>query len=191
MRLALSLFDRYRLERDIEWYADYAEPGYTADERGILVADWNKEERAAKIAEKLGYSTEWSDEWTSCDACHDLLRCEPDCYGWLPAYIKVAEGLETICEGCYGEHLDAYLPDTLLEVENAAHRALPAWFDGRWLEDSGYVQYGEEYETGWHAGQDDSSQQIFEQLTRQYSSVVFQLSSAGQFDIRWRVWVKE
>ena len=191
MRLALSLFDQYRLERDIAWYADYAEPGYTADEHGILVADWNKEERAQKIAEKLGYSTEWSDEWTECDVCHSLLRCKGDCYGWLPAYITLAEGMDTLCQDCYAHSVEEYLPDTLREVENDPYHALPDWFQWRWLKDCGYTRSGGEYESGWHVGQDDSPQQVFQQLIRQYSSVVFQVSSAGQFDIRWLVWVKE
>lgn len=93
-------FTRYlqNADVDIQWAADYAEPGYSAPERGILFADWNphtfdnptKAERTmpriAALAEHYRYEIEWSDEWTTCDNCYRAIRTQPDCYSWQPSY---------------------------------------------------------------------------------------------------------
>lgn len=51
-----------------------------------------------------------------------------------------------------------------------------------------------EFETGFHPGQDDDPVKVLERLADQVyegATVVFQIANVGQFDCRWKVWVKE
>lgn len=94
----------------------YCEPGYT--DGMIAVGNWNgvsqydgklrcrfELDDAPKVLgemlEKLGFELEWADEWTRCDECSGLLRSQPDCFHWHPAFREV-DG-ETLCEHCYEE----------------------------------------------------------------------------------------
>ncbi len=76
---------------------DYAEPGYSTGELGILFSNWNDEgfwdrlenkyvvvcqfmPRLAKVAEHAGYEIEWSDEWDTCSDCCKAFRTQADLY---------------------------------------------------------------------------------------------------------------
>lgn len=192
MRLADSLFTDYCLEKDIQWFIGYAEPGYTDKGKGVLVANWNEEERAGEIAEKLGYETEWSDEWTSCSDCNRLVRTQPSMYFWLPAYVTLGRsGTEDICKKCFEADWESYLLELLPAVENSRHRSLPDWVKEEWMQDLGYVRYGEEQETGLHRHQDDDPATVLKQLRPHYDSIVFQVASKDQFAVQWVTWVRK
>ncbi len=95
-------------------YQGYAEPGYTDPECGVVATgnwndliDWSNNQRStisnvpsriAKLFEKLGIPTEWSDEWCECTHCGKIVRTQPDSMSWTPSY-KVGEG-ELWCHEC-------------------------------------------------------------------------------------------
>ena len=83
----------------VDYAFEYAEPGYSAGEKGILFADWNSKgcwdkdkneyvevdtfmPRLAKVAEHAGYEIEWSDEWGNCSDCQKAFRVNADSYLW-------------------------------------------------------------------------------------------------------------
>lgn len=87
-------------EADNMVYApEYAEAGYTQPKRGILFANWNVfPYRLAELLEKLGYATEWSDEWAICDDCARAIRTSPDSHFWKPFYTASDAGY--VCHTC-------------------------------------------------------------------------------------------
>ncbi len=109
---------------DMDWAAEYAEPGYTAGKKGILFANWNNEtrkgteeerkageywpvvdsfrSRAGDMFEKAGFECEWSDEWSTCE-CGKAFRYEGDHMGWRPSYIIHESGYT--CRECWADCL--------------------------------------------------------------------------------------
>jgi hypothetical protein len=100
---------------NIHIYSEYCEPGYSHNEMGIAVGNWNgissfqpatqqhetiddSPELLGNLLEKLGVKIEWSDEWYSCCQCGGLVRTEPDSYWWQPFY-EYYEG-EVTCNRC-------------------------------------------------------------------------------------------
>jgi len=95
-------------------YNGYAEPGCTDPECAIVatgnwnkITSWQNEQistisdiacRIAKLFEKLGIPTEWSDEWVECSHCGKLVRTEPDSMPWKPSY-TMGDG-ELWCHEC-------------------------------------------------------------------------------------------
>lgn len=110
----------------LTWASEYAEPGYDSPELGVWFGDWNdiKERcpewpkklewhtvsnypsRLAKLLERVGCSIEWSDEWSSCTDCGNVVRTSPDCMSWRPSY-HLGDG-ELLCDECYGGHDSPY-----------------------------------------------------------------------------------
>jgi hypothetical protein len=190
MRLADSLFIDYCTEKQIQWFDGYAEPGYTDKGKGVLVANWNEESRAGEIAERLGYETEWFDEWISCDECMKLVRREPSSYIWLPAFIALDNGGHIVCKTCFAEDRELFLRKAIEQYENQPRKALPFWVEEAWMEELGYFEYGQSKVTGLHRFQDDSPDESFRELSTQYDSVVFQMTDKGQFEVNWIIWLR-
>lgn len=101
MRLAHKLMMDIISNTNINWYEDYAEPGYSLEGKlGIFAENWNppRMERIGNILEKLGYALEWSDEWTGCGECCKAVRIVEDSYSWKP-YYKIIK-CELFCLPC-------------------------------------------------------------------------------------------
>ena len=105
---------------DVQWFEDYAEPGYAAPEAGILTGNWNDLDsydrqtgqraivstvpsRFADLCERVGLSLEWLDEWTCCDDCGLLVRIQPDCWHWQPSYRLIGDCV-LYCLDCYAKN---------------------------------------------------------------------------------------
>ena len=111
---------RSHLEEIQLHYNGYAEPGYTDPESGLIatgnwndITSWHDGQRStisdvpsriAKLFEKLGIPTEWSDEWVECSQCGKLVRSQPDSMSWEPSYTMV-DG-ELWCHECNSEHTE-------------------------------------------------------------------------------------
>src|SRR5262245_2729049 len=89
---------------NIGWAAEYAEPGYQQPRKGVLWANWNNLPRdLGDLLEKAGWACEWSDEWTTCDACQKAIRTEPDSFCWEPSYAVGEHDGEVLCKACWLE----------------------------------------------------------------------------------------
>ncbi len=109
---------RIRLE-DIQFFTEYAEPGYLCTSGVIAAGNWNKCSKYANkerivtdssskqfgdMLEKMGIDIEWSDEWSSCNDCNGLVRTQPDGNWWEPHY-HILDG-EILCSECYEKQRD-------------------------------------------------------------------------------------
>lgn len=188
----------------ITWSPGYAEPGYDAPENGVLFANWNAEtrynetthkfetvddtmSRIAKVAETAGYETEWYDEWSTCGDCGLAVRTSPDSYSWQPSYVVLNE-CELLCKGCVE-------PDDIIEEYlNNPRKAISADLDIN-LEDHGFELYSDQFENGWHPGQNDQPENIIADLKADGQldnrDFVFQIDSTGQFDVGFSLWLRE
>ena len=195
-----------------------AEPGYRDNDSVIVLGDWNPRhitgvtvndfnsplsrwksddprvtfpKRLAESLERMGANIEWSDEWYSCGSCGRAVRSQPNSYQWKPSYL-MGEG-EICCLDCardMGEDaLDEYVnnPDTVI-----------TWCEPSYVESFGYVKWepGNEhtYENGWHPGQNDNPQSIYDEIVAAHENdvkVVFFLDENSQFYIRFSAYVKE
>lgn len=81
----------------------YADKRETQPRKAVLMANWNSlPTRLTDLLELAGYAIEWSDEWTTCDACNGAIRTSPTGYFWTPQY-KVDENSSMLCLPCYAD----------------------------------------------------------------------------------------
>lgn len=191
---ALNLYDSNIM------FGGVGEPGYDSEPM-YAFADWNSKRafvpgkgyvgeedntmpRIAKLLEAKGVECEWEDEWASCEDCGKFFRTSPDCYGWLPTII-IGEygGGSCICPDCI-DHAD------YLEELEGGHNALKV--DAIDPAEHGYHRVDDEFETGFHRGQDDSPAKVAKALQGQgITRFLFRVDSVGQFDSNWSVWIHD
>lgn len=186
-----------RLE-NMDWAAEYAEPGYTtpANGAGIYFSNWNDvgpwdakpEERdgtmgrVANLLEKAGADIQWEDEWSTCSQCGAAVRTSPDSYGWKRSF--VVGGGEITCVRCVEADPEPYLE----KFEGKPDRAWTLDIDPA---EHGYALVEDGFESGWHPGQDDNPQEIAERLRAQgITRFLFRVDGVGQFDIGFSVYQK-
>ena len=167
----------------------YSEPGYDDPERGVYFGDWNGKggDELVKVIEACGAAIEWSDEWYNCGDCHKAVRTSADSYCWTQSYVLV-DGCEIVCHECM-EDDDAKREYIEQELEGEPTKADTLGWD---LEDLGYVQMDENFQTGLYGGQCADPHKIAAALReRGISRFVFQIDSTGQFDLRFSCWIHE
>lgn len=189
----------YRIE-DIKLnLAGYAEPGYSNPKSGIIaLGDWNDvseynrnqnqfvtidttPSRVAKAFEKLGIEVEWEDEWVECDDCGKLVRCVASSYCWKPAYIQ--RDCSITCHECLSSSPEEHLER--LEGNPRAANTIDSIDPG----EHGYIRL-EEFEAGFHPGQDADPVLISQALEEQgISRYLFNIDDTGQFDMSFSVWI--
>jgi len=187
---------------DINQYDGYA-PGSGDPDVIVFSADWNTESRwdaeqnqsivlddslnrLGELLEALpNTDISWSDQIDYCGECYKAIETQPTHYGWTPPYAFV-EDVGNICRGCIQEDPENYLISLEGNTENALTPSMhinPS--------DHGYVQVPQEYETGWHPGQNDSPVTVSQTLGNQLwmERYLFAIDSTGQFDTQWSVWI--
>lgn len=186
---------------DVDWSGDYAEPGYTAGEEGIVLANWNNvtrydresnkqillddtPDRMLKMFECAGCQIEWSDEWASCDDCGKIVRTSADGYGWAPAYAWIGD-CSIVCAEC----LEADPDDLIEQLQDNPNQA-----DTMGIVHAldGWHEVSTNNETGLHPGQNARPADILDSLhALGITRVVFSVDSVGQFDATWSAWAHE
>lgn len=184
-------YDRQRLRSaetaidNLQWANGYAEPGYQDPAKGILFADWNIFARGIdSILERYGYELEWEDEWSTCGDCGKAVRTSGNSYHWQPHYVIMNE-CELVCLECVD------WPAYLESIEDDPRSACMAECDPS---DHGYRRISDrnEYENGFHPGQNDDPAKILKALQdRGHSGIVFRLSETSQFYVRFEVYERE
>lgn len=159
------------------------EPGY--DDKPVCLANWNNiPQKVYDALEFMGYSCEWEDEWTMCGQCYKVVRTSPSSYGWT-RYWAIIGDCELICGDCLKDDPTDYLE----ELENNPKHCLTFDLD---LEELGYVMIEEDFENGWHPGQDDDPKTILERLLKDNpeGKYIFNLDEQSQFYIGFSIWKK-
>ena len=194
---------RDQCDVDIREAEDYAEPGYSLvmPDTYVLLANWNKETKwnretnksetisnlmplLAKFAEEVNCSIEWSDEWAVCE-CQKAFRISPDSYGWTMYGGTIAD--MHVCGECIKIDPEEYFE----EISGNPRMAITV--NGLNPEDHGYMRLNpESFEYGLYGGQKASSDAIARTLVSAgITEFLFSVDSAGQFDMRFSVFVKE
>lgn len=185
---------------NVYFYDGYAEPGYSDPDRGIIalgnwnsVTVWVKSKHQfmevdntmvwfGKALGKLGVECEWCDEWTPCNNCGKLFRTSPDSYCWQPAYVEL--GGDLVCHECVD-------PEEYLATIEGNHRKCNQ-VNSIDPEDHGYVCLRDDFEHGFHRGQDASPELIAKILEEVgIHRYLFQIDSTGQFDVDFSVWAHQ
>jgi hypothetical protein len=191
----------------------YAEPGYGDDDTVVVLGNWNpkrwvdrndpndvltdEESLPSRLGDMLGeidgVETEWLDEWYSCSDCGRAVRTEPNSYSWRPYYAWVHE-CEIVCADCLMKDVEGSI--TAGDWINNSSNAL-TWIDGYGLErHTDFVKWEpgneQDYENGWHPGQDDDPRKILESILDRHpeAEVVFLIDANGQFDTHFSAWVR-
>jgi hypothetical protein len=162
-----------------EYCSGYGELGYHSPEKGIIFANWNDiDSDIQDLLTDNGYELEWSDEWYIDYDNDKAWRTSPDSHHWICA-IKFCDGYVLTPDDDVSEWIE--------ECENDHNSALPGWITDEQLLEHGYVLI-DQYENGFHPGQNDDPKQIADGITGDY---VFKITNVGQFDMRFNVYVRE
>ena len=166
----------------------YGEPGYSTNKEYIVVGNFNPSDfknpgqfgRTLDLLEKIA-ELEWLDEWITCDDCGKLYRCSPDSYSWLQSYHKFECG-NYVCKDCID-------PEEFLgDIQDNPRKAITLDIDP---EDFGFESYNGVFESGFHPGQTDDPSKIAKEVeAKGFNHYVFKIDSVGQFDCRFKVYVK-
>jgi hypothetical protein len=167
---------------DVQWAAEYAEPGHDQPDKGIIFANWNQFSRDLdRTLERAGYAIEWSDEWDRCADCNRAVRTSANSYHWQPSFVLMGD-CDVVCKDCLD--VDEYITEQLLNNPNKADQL------GIDLTLHGFERHNRDhYEAGLHPGQNDNPREIAKGLPKGFD-YVFQIPTVQQFDIRFDVWLR-
>lgn len=167
----------------IELYHGCVEPRY--DDKPVALGNWNNiNGKVSNALELLGYEIEWEDEWASCGDCGKVVRTNPNSYGWTQYFAIIGE-CELVCGDCIKEFPYKYLEGIENNPNHCTTFDLP-------LEDLGYKMVEEDFESGFHPGQNDKPSAILERLLKNdpKGRYIFVLDEQSQFYIGFSVWKK-
>lgn len=167
---------------EINFAAEYGEPGYTNPEKGILFGNWNYFSReVADLLAKVGYELEWEDEWTTCGNCGKALRTQADSHGWQPSYFE--QDCSIYCVECVD------VEEFLAGKEDDPRTALNDHIDPSQY---GYTKLEGDFESGLHAGMNDDPNKIYDRLkTAGHKRLLFMIDEVSQFYMTFSVWKKQ
>lgn len=152
----------------------------------------NLPSRLFDALERISVNGEWCDEWMRCENCQRLIRTESDSYGWTPQYVdNSAHGEYPTCHDCAVEGL----PGTLADYVNDESRAV-TWLSESQLSEHGWTDaFPDDYDaaSGFHPGQDDKPADMVARLrdSGDERDYLFVITDKGQFDVHWRMMVRD
>jgi hypothetical protein len=130
----------------------------------------------------------YSDEYSTCDDCSAIVRTSPNSYHWQPDFY-VGDGF-LVCSKCFNENTD-YQEDYLRDRINNPKNAINGLLSEEQLEELGFEKLQGQYESGWHPGQTDKPELIFDKIKDDYDEIVFLIDEVSQFYITFSVWIRE
>ncbi len=166
-------------------HARQADGYYRSPNHAGELPDDKTMERLGNILEKMGYTLEWSDEWSSCDGCGKFIRTEPDCYGWKQYGAMVGE-CDLHCGDCIAADPDAYLEGCLNNPDTAVGDFVN-------LVKAGFAHMNEDgsFESGFHPGQTDDPAQVLAEYQKRHPDHDFVFSyEPSQFNVEFEIWGK-
>ena len=143
--------------------------------------------RMYDVMQELDLDYGYSDEWTLCSECGEIIRISPDSYSWLPDFI-VTDG-EILCHDCITPNR-LLCDDSEDSFINNPRKALsPQLITMADIEAEGFILIDENFESGWY-GRTDSPQDIYDALKDSYEEVLFYITGSGQFHTDFQVFVR-
>lgn len=138
------------------------------------------------VESALGCEWGFSDEYTTCCDCGNVIRTSPDSYGWQPDYY-VGDGF-IACKECFDNtpnYQEAYIEERINNPQNAVNGLL----DKDQIEELGFVEVDEDFENGWY-NRHDNPQKIYDRLSENYEEVLFYVDGVGQFHVSFVAFVR-
>lgn len=134
----------------------------------------------------LGIEIVYSDSYTTCEDCGNVIRTEPDSYHWQPDYF-VGDGY-IVCNACFNDNTD-YQKEYVEEKINNPKNAINGLLTEEQIEGLGFTKLDNEYENGWYHVE-DSPEEIYDRLKNHYDEVLFYINNVEQFRINFVVFVR-
>lgn len=186
-RHLLNLLERTLQAENIDYNLanGCSEPGH--EDKPVVLANWNHvPDKLFDSLENHGFSCEWEDEWITCKGCGKAFRTSPSSYAW-EMFGYIGDGF-ALCGNCID--WDEYLKTLENEPRKAVTCSLFYEFESEIT--SRYTLIQNEYENGFHPGQNDNPAKILEILLNQDESgrYLFVIDGQGQFDIEFSAYKK-
>lgn len=138
------------------------------------------------VESSLGCEWGFSDEYTTCSDCGQVIRTEPDSYHWQPDYY-VGDGF-IACNRCFNEESDyqeAYIEEKINQPRNAVNGLMTE----EQIEALGFTKLNEDYQSGWY-DRSDNPQEIYDNLSDRFEEILFFIDGVGQFHVDFGVFVR-
>lgn len=171
----------------IEYLLETQDDARTADDvggqegeyQGVVIADWHKVEAEwCQFLDSMGFAVYFPDEVITCD---NNKVWEHDSNLWM-----VTDGGEILTKD---DPIQDWIEECLVTDYLHPMKTLPTWVDESVLVDEGFTRISVmPYQNGFHPGQNDKPEQIAEHYLGTHDELVFTISSANPFEIRFHVW---
>lgn len=140
------------------------------------------------IEDLLDIEIVYSDEYTTCSDCQNIIRTSPTSYHWQPDFF-LGDGF-IACNVCFNKQED-YQEKYIEERINDPKEAVNGMLSEKQLQELGFKKYNQEsFEHGLHNGQTDNPNEIYNELSVLYYDVLFVVDEVSQFYITFSVWVR-
>lgn len=150
----------------------------------LVMESWEEHDKMEQflgmdLETALDYNCGFCDEYTTCSGCGCVIRTYPDSYNWTADFAVQNDGI--YCEDCY-DH-DEYIQD-LVNNPNKANTLI----NEDELLERGFEKLENDYAAGWY-GQYDDPKVIYSKLSEKYDEILFMITSQGQFETSFCVYV--
>lgn len=138
------------------------------------------------IEDELNASFVFSDEYTSCSDCSNIIRTSPNSYGWQPNFY-VGDGF-IACEKCFNnteEYQESYISDKINNPTSAVNGLMTE----EQIESLGFVKVDEDFQSGWY-NRHDNPKAIYDELSEKYDEVLFFIDGVGQFHVDFVAFIR-
>lgn len=119
----------------------------------------------------IGDDCGFSDEYTTCGNCGEVIRTSPDSYSWVADY--AVQDCEIHCNKCIDR--PQYLENLVNNFKNAN-----TILEEQEILDAGFTRL-DDYEAGWY-GRYDNPEAVYNSFSDEYREIVFSITSQGQFE---------
>jgi|SRR5690606_26542128 len=138
------------------------------------------------VESALGCEWGFSDEYTTCDDCGNIIRTSPDSYHWQPDFY-IGDGF-IVCNRCFNDSED-YQEEYLADKINNPKQAVNGLMTEEQIKELGFKKLNSEYEYGWYNVNHDP-EKIYEALSKNFEEVLFYINNVEQFRVNFIVFVR-
>ena len=138
------------------------------------------------VESALGCEWGFSDEYTTCDDCGNIIRTSPDSYHWQPDFY-IGDGF-IVCNRCFNDSED-YQEEYLADKINNPKQAVNGLMTEEQIKELGFEKLDSEYESGWYNVNHDP-EKIYEALSKNFEEVLFYINNVEQFRVNFIVFVR-
>ena len=156
------------------------------EEKDFYIIEGWESQKIIDLLDNLNIAYGFSDEYTTCNDCSNVIRTSPDCYQWQ-ADFYLGDGF-ICCNECFNDNNEVQ-ENYIEELVNNPKKANQL-LSKEQLTNLGYTKLNkDQYQSGLHTSMDDSPQDIFDSLKNTYDNIIFMIDNVSQFYIEFDVYV--